>query len=112
MSRQYCSVLCIGCGTDVMKKTADRRNLDNDCSKEVADLWKDIVSCKVSKETELEPRSFWRVINAVRNHRMCRRCFTDYTRLLKLKKTIVENLKDALIPASTERMSYVFGKHV
>ena len=77
----------------------------------VADLWKDIVSTEVSEKTELEPR-FWQVINTVRNHRMCRLCFTYYTRLLKLEKTIVDNLNDALIPASTERMSYVFGKHV
>ena len=91
------TVLCVGCVTDVTKKkkkTADRKNFDSDCSNEVAYLWKDIVSSKVSEETELEPR-FWRVINAVRNHRMCRRCFTNYTRLTKLEKTIVENLNDA-----------------
>ena len=102
------TVLCVGCGTDVTKKTADHRNLDSDCSNEVADLWKDIVSSKVSEETELEPR-FWRVINAVRNHRMCRQFFTNYTSILKLEKTIVENLNNALIPANTERMSYVLA---
>ena len=100
-------VLCVGCGTDVTEKTADRRNLVSDCSNvnEVAALWKDIVSSKVSEETaELELDSGELIADAVRNHRMCRRCFTNYTRLLKLKKTIYENLDDALealIPAST-----------
>ena len=45
---------------------------------------------------------------------MCSWCFTNYTSLLKLEKTKVENLNDALealIPASTERMLYVLGKH-
>ena len=30
------TVLCVGCGTDVMKKTADHRNLNSDCSNKVA----------------------------------------------------------------------------
>ena len=99
------AVLCVGSGTDVTEKTADRRNLDSDCSNvnEVAALWKDIVSSKVSEETtELDSGEL--IADAVRNHRMCRRCFTNYTRLLKLEKTIFENLDDALealIPAST-----------
>ena len=87
-------IICLSCGENVTHKSNNRRNLCNESANPVFLFWKDLFMSKLDVE-EIEAEDV--VKELVEAHRMCRRCFSVIGRLLKMRKGVEENIKEAII---------------
>ena len=85
-------MFCVGCGENVTNRVNDRRNLETESSKAVLALLKDIFMLKLDDEGVVDTEGF--VQSVIESNRMCRRCFSAFDRLKKLKKTVEVNAND------------------
>ena len=89
---------CLGCGTNVTNKPADRRALQGSGSQQVVELWTTV--CESLEDAERPSIDLNMLISGggdpTRSGRMCRKCFYAYERYLKLHDSLQENLKKAL----------------
>ena len=84
------TIYCVGCGSDITNRPADRRDLDNPRYQQVVQVF-----------AFLEGRGH--LVEDVDNnvsgggrqtsYKMCRKCFSSYERYSKLHNTIQENLR-------------------
>ena len=78
--------------------------MSTESSKAVLALWKDIFMLKLDDKGIVDTEGF--VQSVIESNRMCRRCFSAFDRLKKLKKTVEDNANkaiDALIPSLTRK---------
>ena len=87
-------VLCVGCGDDLSWKSSERRNLESVSSKPVLELWKTMFIQELN-DKEIDVEGF--VERLIKDHRICRKCFYAYDRLLKLQKSLEDKISDAVI---------------
>lgn len=85
---------CLGCGSDIAGKPADRRALNVSGSAHVATVWKTFIKNVGQQDVE----DIDNILSGGDSHRvpkMCRTCYSAYERYSKLYDTIQENLKKA-----------------
>ena len=84
------ALFCLGCGAET-DRASDRRNLGSSPSKSVLNVWMTVVTRKLEVD---ETDEF--IQSLVTNHRMCRKCYSSYEKLLRLQKGIEDNINEAL----------------
>ena len=67
-------MLCLGCGSDLTGRSADRRRLASPASRKVVIQWKQI-ALEDDNVNESELDSF---VNDIESGKMCRKCFATY----------------------------------
>lgn len=82
-------MFCLGCGSDLTNKQADRRNIAS--NNVVVDLWKDFIIDASDEESDFSPDSM-----LTENQCMCRSCFSAYTRYNDMQKRIKDNIMHVL----------------
>ena len=91
---QGSSLLCLGCGEDVMDRSDNRRALQG--ADEVVRGWRamlEVLQCEVEEE-RLCAESM--IYEDVSKEKMCRSCFSGFSRYLKLQSSLQENLLQAV----------------
>ena len=96
--REVTNVHCVGCGSDIASRPADRRNLQSSASGHVITAWKTLLEYIVDQEgSEIDVDN---IVSGgedpVRGGRMCRKCFSAYERYQTLQRSLMSNLKKAL----------------
>ncbi len=97
------TVFCLGCGSDVTDRTADRRSLQSAVSARVVPILRAFLH-ELLDEEESEVDAEALISGGDQGGRMCRRCFSAFDRHRTLRKSIMDNLREALdviSPATT-----------
>ena len=94
---------CLGCGLDITDRTSDRRNV-----KEygIIDTWTDLM-------LTISPDSDQSILKHTieEEGKMCRKCYTAYSRLFTLRKKLLDSLQKAKVtievscPTKRQRLS-------
>ena len=85
---------CIGCGSDIAGKPANRRALNVSGSAHIATVRKTLIK----NVGELDDEDIDNILSGGDSHRvpkMCKTCYSAYERYSKVYETIQENLKKA-----------------
>ena len=94
-------VYCVGCGDDLIRRSSDRRSLQ-DADARIISVWKEsLVKCQEESQLDLDADELQQV------GKMCRKCFAAFDRYAKLQTSLLGNLKNVItIIPSTQSSSH------
>ena len=87
---------CLGCGCITKKK--DRRVLYTDSSKEIIEVWRDVLQKKLEEEVNIS--SLVGDDTSTNPAVICRKCFNSFKRYKTLQEELLSNMQKAILHIS------------
>lgn len=87
MAASRVSVYCLGCGEDLSNRGTDRRDFKN-AERYLVDFWTSMISEKIS--------DIGRIRECLERNKMCRGCYSNLTRLWKLRLEVGNRMETAV----------------
>ena len=99
---------CLGCGSDISNRSADRRSLQSDAAEHIIPVWKSLLEDVVSQgESDVDIDADSLVSGGgdpTQCGKMCRKCFGAYDRYKSLQTLLTNNLRavvDVVVPTTS-----------